>query len=119
MRGGDSGGGGFFPPPEEYHLAYRQEHSGTSVVYLGIRVYVKEEGKDKKRVVHTTVNDRQEEYPYHIVRYPLGDTTAPAEQLGGVVMGRLVHAQETCSHMCDFKDSVALVFRHALWRGYS
>ena len=63
--------------------------------------------------------DRQEAYPHHIVRYPLADTTAPAQQLGGVIMGRLVHAQETCSHMCDFKDSVAQIFRHTMWRGYS
>ena len=43
---------------------------------------------------------------------------APPQQLGGVIMGRLVHCQETCSHMKDFKESVATVFRHALWRGY-
>ena len=33
-------------------------------------------------------------------------------------MGRLVHCQETCSHVEDFKESVATVFRHAIWRGY-
>ena len=33
-------------------------------------------------------------------------------------MGRLVHCQGTCSHMEDFKDSVATVFRNAVWRGY-
>ena len=114
-----------FPPSAEYGLGYRQEAQSSSVVYIGVRVYIKEteeKGENmgtKKRIVHTTVNDRQDEYPYHIVRYPFGDTTAAAEQLGGVVMGRLVHAQETCSHMCDFKESVALIFRHAMWRGYS
>ena len=33
-------------------------------------------------------------------------------------MGRLVHCHETCSHINDFKDSVATVFRNAVWRGY-
>ena len=33
-------------------------------------------------------------------------------------MGRLVHCQETCSHMKDFKESVGSIFRNAMWRGY-
>jgi hypothetical protein len=33
-------------------------------------------------------------------------------------MGRFVHAQETCIHMMDFRNSTAQVFRHAMWRGY-
>ena len=52
-------------------------------------------------------------------RYPEYGTVAPSQQLGGVIMGRLVHCQETCSHMKDFKESVGTVFRNALWRGYS
>ena len=33
-------------------------------------------------------------------------------------MGRLVHCQETCSHMSDYKMAVTTVFRNAMWRGY-
>ena len=45
-------------------------------------------------------------------------TVAPSQQLGGVIMGRLVNAQEVCSRMKDFKESVANIFRHAMWRRY-
>ena len=53
--------------------------------------------------VHTTVYDREETYPYHIVRYPEFGTVAPSQQLGGVIMGRLVHCQETCSHLRGYR----------------
>ena len=67
-----------------------------------------------KRVVHTTVYDREGEYPHHIVRYPLFESTAPTQQFGGVLMGRFVNAMEICSHMCDFKVSVGMVLRNAI-----
>ena len=63
--------------------------------------------------MHTIVHDREERYPT-IVRYPLNATTAPTEQLGGVIMGRLEFARMACSHMGDFKQSVANVFRNAI-----
>ena len=69
-------------------------------------------------VVYTTVFDREFAYPYHIVRYPEFGSVVTSQQLGGVIMGRLVHCQETCSHMKDFKESVGSVFRNAMWRGY-
>ena len=70
-----------FPSAEDYRLGYRVVSQGPSVVYLGVKVYIKEaqdmaEGA-LKRVVHTTVYDRQEEYPHHIVRYPAGDNHSP------------------------------------------
>ena len=42
----------------------------------------------------------------------------PHEQLGGAIMGRLVNCQEVCSHTKAFKESVGVVFRNAMWRGY-
>jgi hypothetical protein len=92
------------PPPEAYGMDYKTTAQGNSIVYLGVKVYVDE---SYKREVHLTVYDREEDYPYHIVRYPEFGTVAPSQQLGGVLMGRLVHCQETCSHMKDFKESVA------------
>ena len=105
------------PPPEAYGMEYKQTSEGESVVYLGVKVYILK--RDEHREVHTTVYDREEAYPYHIIRYPEFGTVAPPQQLGGVIMGRLVHCQETCSHMKDLKESVGMVFRNALWRGYS
>ena len=105
------------PSQEDYGMEYKTTAKGSSVVYLGVRVYEKER-EDGTKVLHTTVHDREGSYPHHIVRYPDHATVAPREQLGGVIMGRLVHCQETCSHMEDFKDSVATVFRNAIWRGY-
>ena len=105
------------PTPEAYGMDYKKTAEGESVVYLGVKVYIMKRGD--QREVHTSVYDREESYPYHIVRYPEFGTVAPPQQLGGVIMGRLVHCQEACSHMKDFKESVSTVFRNAQWRGYS
>ena len=104
------------PSAEAYGMAYVKTAEGDSVAYLGVKVYIEQHGETKE--VHLTVHDREEQYPHHIVRYPEFGTVAPLQQLGGVIMGRLVHCQETCSHMKDFKESVANVFRNAMWRGY-
>ena len=42
---------------------------------------------------------------------------ANPEQLGGLIMGRLVGAQRTCSRLDLFHDAVARVFTHAFRRG--
>ena len=84
------------PSQEDYGMEYKITAKGRSVVYLGVRVYEKER-EDGGKVLHTTVHDREESYPHHIVRYPDHTTVAPRQQLGGVIMGRLVHCQETCS----------------------
>ena len=105
------------PSPEDYGMDYKKTAEGESVVYLGVKAYIHKHGEHRE--VHTTVYDREEAYPHHIVRFPEFGTVAPPQQLGGVIMGRLVHCQETCSHMKDFKESVGTVFRNAMWRGYS
>ena len=103
------------PSQDNYGMAYTTTGEGNSVVYLGVKVYIEE--SDSRKELHLTVYDREERYPYHIVRFPEFGTVAPQQQLGGVVMGRLVHCQETCSHMKHFKESVATVFRTSMWRG--
>ena len=105
---------GTMPPPAD---AYGMEYSKTSsdpkeVIYLGVRCRV--EGN----TIHTTLFDREEDYPFHITRYPEWDTTAPRTQLGGVLMGRFIACLEACSHMQEFKESVGNVVRHAVWRNY-
>ena len=49
-------------------MDYKTTGEGDSVVYLGVKVYIHRDGE--KQEVHTTVYDREESYPYHIVRYP-------------------------------------------------
>ena len=105
------------PSQEDYSMAYTKTAEGDSVVYLGVRSYIEEH--QGRSGLHLTVYDREEQYPYHIVRYPEFGSVAPRQQVGGVIMGRLVHCQETCTHMKDFKESVATVLRHAMWRGYA
>ena len=82
------------------------------VVYLGIKIDVRE-GR-----VHTTVFDREEQYPMHIVRYPHWDTVAPRQQFGGVLMGRFIACQEACTHVQDFKESVGNVVRRSIGRHF-
>ena len=94
-------------------MEYKKTSDNPSrVVYLGVLAEIRE------GTLHTTMYDREDEYPFHIVRYPDYDTVAPHQQFGGVLMGRLVACQEACSHMKDFKESVANVVRRALWRRY-
>jgi hypothetical protein len=102
------------PPPEkEYGMEYRQTSSkDDDVTFIGVRV-TRREGK-----IVTSVYDREAEYPHHITRYPEWSSTTPRAQLGGVIYGRLVFAQEVCSHMAGFKEAVATVIRNALWRQY-
>ena len=70
----------------EYGIQYaKTSASDEEVVYLGIRVY-KQAG-----TVRTTMYDREETYPFHILRY------VSQQQLGGVLMGRFVAAMYICS----------------------
>ena len=89
----------------------------ANVVYIGIRVQVRQD-QDKVYRVHTTVYDREEDYPYHIVRYPHWNSVAPRAQLGGVLMGRFIACQEACLLFGDFKLSVGNVLRRAISRHY-
>ena len=101
------------PPPELYGMDYHlTSTSPTQVEYLGVRATIKE-GR-----LHTTLFDREEDYPFHIVRYPEWSTTAPKTQLAGVLIGRFVNCQDACTYVADFQASVSNVVRHALWRGY-
>ena len=63
-------------------MAYIVTAEGDSVVYLGVKVYIEDHG-DNKKEVHLTVHGREEEYPYHIVRYPEFGTVAPQQLRGG------------------------------------
>jgi hypothetical protein len=105
---------GATPPPQEaYGMAYgKTSTDDKDVVYLGVRCRIQGDR------IRTTLYDREEDYPFHITRYPEWETTAPRTQLGGVVMGRYIACLEACSHMQDFKESVANVVRHAMWRNY-
>ncbi len=62
------------PTADQYGMEYKITSSGESVVCLGVKVYITE--SNGAREVHTTVHDREEDYPHHIVRYPLFTTTA-------------------------------------------
>ena len=103
------------PPREAYGMAYVVTAERDSAVYLGVKVYIADHG-DNKKEVHMTVHDREEEYPYHIVRYPEFGTVVP-RQLGSVVMGRLVHCQERCRHMLDFMESIGNTFDRVVVSG--
>ena len=76
------------PSPAKYGMEYIVTGEGDSVVYLGVKVYIKkaneEEHLDHADRVHLTLYDREQHYPHHIVRYPEFGTVAPNQQLGGV-----------------------------------
>ena len=62
------------PPQEAYGMNYDITAEGSSVVYLGVKVYFQDRGG-----VHTTVYDREFSYPYHIVRYDEFTSVAPRQ----------------------------------------
>jgi hypothetical protein len=105
---------GMCPPPQS---AYGMEYKATSsdpkdVVYLGVHTRI----LDNR--LRTTLFDREQDYPFHIVRYPEYNTTAPQSQFGGVIFGRFCAAQDVCSHVQDLKESIGNIVRHAIWRAY-
>ena len=101
------------PPQENYSMEYKKtSENSQDVVYLGIRVQI------RNNQVHSTIFDREEDYPSHIVRYPEFGSVAPRAQLAGVLTGRFVACLDACNFMQDFKESVGNVLRHAIWRHY-
>ena len=105
---------GKIPTPGDYGIQYSKTSTNDDeVVYLGIRVY-KQAG-----TVRTTTYDREETYPFHILRYPHAATVASQQQLVGVLMRRFVAAMYICSTLSDFKQSVYWILRRAVERKYS
>ena len=91
----------------------RTSESLDSLIYLGVRLF-----KDERGAAHTVLHYRAVDYPFQIDRYPEVSTVANPSQLGGVIMGRLLSAQRTCSRLDLFQDAVAGIFTHAHRRGY-
>jgi len=103
------------PAEVEYGMNYKlTAEEENNLIYLGVRLFV-----DDRGYAHSVLHDRAVDYPIRVDRYPEGTTVANPSQLAGVIMGRLVAAQRTCSRMDLFQDAVAGVFTHAHRRGYS
>jgi hypothetical protein len=102
------------PTEEDYAMQYKKTSAeANSLIYLGVRLFVDERGE-----AHTVLHDRAVDYPIQVDRYPEGSTVANPAQLGGVIMGRLVAAQRTCSRLDLFQDAVAGILTHAHRRNY-
>ena len=102
------------PSQQQYGMGYKlTSASDSSLIYLGVRLFKDSSG------AHSVLHDRAVDYPIRVDRYPSGSTVANPAQLGGVIMGRLVAAQRTCSRLDLFQNAVAGVFTHAYRRGYS
>ena len=103
------------PSEGDYQMAYRRtSEDPNSVLFIGVRLF-----KDEKGEAHTVLHDRAVEYPIQVDRYLEATTVANPSQLEGVIMGRLVAAQRTCSRLDLFQDAEAGVFTHAINRGYT
>ena len=105
-----------YPLPSEvdYDMKYKITAESTEdVVYLGVHVYRQE------HLLRTELYDREEEYPFHIMRYPHSGTVATSHHLKGVIIGRLGSCLQVCSFMGDFKASALRVIQRAFQRGYS
>ena len=92
----------------------RTSEDHNILVYLGVCLFVDDQGE-----AHSVLHDRAVEYPIQVDRYPHATTVANPAQFGGVIMGRLVAAQRTCSRLDLFQDAVAGIFTHAHRRKYS
>ena len=105
-----------YPLPSEVDYGmkyYITAESTEDVVYLGVHVYRHE------HLLRTELYDREEEYPFHIMRYPHSGTVATSHQLKGVIIGRLVSCLQVRGSMGDFKASALRVIQRAFQRGYS
>jgi hypothetical protein len=107
--------GSGIPSEDDYAMKYKlTSESPDSLLYLGVRFF-----KDENGEAHCALHDRAVDYPIQLDRYPHASTVANPTQLGGVIMGRLVAAQRTCSRMDLFQDAVAGIFTHAFRRNYT
>jgi hypothetical protein len=107
--------GSGIPSEDDYAMKYKlTSEAPDSLLYLGVRFF-----KDEKGEAHCALHDRAVDYPIQLDRYPHASTVANPTQLGGVIMGRLVAAQRTCSRMDLFQDAVAGIFTHAYRRNYA
>ena len=103
------------PSEADYRMKYKlTSESPHSLLYIGVRLFVDDRGE-----AHCALHDRAVDYPIQVDRYPEGSTVANPAQLGGVIMGRLVAAQRTCSRLDLFQDAVAGILTHAHNRSYS
>jgi hypothetical protein len=102
------------PAEADYKMKYKLTSDSTSsLIYIGVRLFVDEHGQ-----AHTVLHDRAVDYPIQVHRYPEATTVANPAQFGGVIMGRLVAAQRTCSRLDLFQDAVAGILTHAHNRHY-
>ena len=102
------------PSEQEYGMKYKVTSSSDSdVVYLGVHVY------RQGGVLRTEVYDREDDYPFHIMRYPHAGTVASPQQKAGVITGRLVTCFQVCNTVSDFKASALRVIQRAFQRGYA
>ena len=91
------------PSEDDYKMKYKlTSESASSLIYIGVRLFVDDKGE-----AHTVLHDRAVDYPVLVDRYPEATTVANPAQLGGVIMGRFVAAQRTCSRLDLFQDAVA------------
>ena len=102
------------PSEDDYGMRYKKTSDHPhNLIFIGIRLFV-----DDKNEAHTMLHDRAVDYPIRVDRYPEASTVANPAQLGGVIMGRLVAAQRTCSRLDLMQDAVAGIFTHAHRRNY-
>ena len=102
------------PSQDDYGMGYKHtSENPDNLIYLGVNLFV-----DDKGHAQTVLYDRAVDYPIQVDRYPHGSTVANPAQLGGVIMGRLVAAQRTCSRLDLFQDAVLGILTHAHRRGY-
>ena len=66
------------PSEVDYGMKYKITAKSTEdVIYLGVHVYMHE------HLLRTELYDREEEYPFHIMRYPHSGTVATSHQFEG------------------------------------
>ena len=102
------------PSQESYGMEYSETGRGSNVTYIGARVY-----KDASGKMRTCLYDREEDYVFHIPRYPCRGTVSSTAQWRGVITGRLTAAWDFSSTMSDFKQGVVVIFMRAIERGYT
>ena len=85
----------------------------TSASYIGLHLEIDSEGR-----LRTKLNDKTDDFNFHIVNFPFICSNIPAVPAYGVYISQLIRYSRACGSYPDFLDRALLLTRKLLNQGF-
>ena len=85
----------------------------TSASYIGLHLEIDSEGR-----LRTKLNDKTDDFNFHIVNFPFICSNIPAVPAYGVYISQLIRYSRACGSYQDFLDRALLLTRKLLNQGF-